>query len=224
MTDPGGFKSLLVRQVALFGLMGANVLIFALELFLPEALFAGFRCVPVEVMYAWHQLLSGQIGWVELRELGTLLTYAFLHADIEHLAFNLLYLWIFGYLAGELLGQRWVVLLYLLTAIGGGICYVIFNAESDIPMLGASGAVLGFQGAYLGLAVRCALPDPYVWPLSRPVSPMTLGIFAIIGVFLDLSGTLNPGMSNTAFATHLGGFLTGIFLTSFVTPVPGARR
>ncbi len=218
MTPPRPFPTLLTQNAVLFGLVGLNVLVFVAQMVLPESLWFGWMCVPVDVVAAWEGLSAGRFSPATAQSFATLLTYAFMHGDIEHLLFNLLYLWIFGFLAGELLGQRWVLLLYLLTALGGGIIFVIFNGDSPIPMLGASGAVLGFQGAYLGLAVRSRLPDAFVWPLANPVSPFHLGIFAVIGVVLDLSGTINPGTSNTAFATHLGGFLTGVFLTSFVSP------
>ena len=213
---------LLSEHWAIVGLIGLNLVAsligFAVS---PESLNA-LKTIPSEVVAAWHSLTTDQLSAPSAIELTTLLTYAFLHANLEHLVFNLLYLWVFSFLVGELLGQRWVIAIYLLTAISGSICYVIFNAESTIPMLGASGAVSGFEGAYLGLAVRSTIPPAFVWPLARPISPFTLGALAVIGVCLDLSGTINPGDSNTAFATHLGGFLGGIFLTSFVTP--SARR
>jgi membrane associated rhomboid family serine protease len=63
-----------------------------------------------------------------------------------------------------------------------------------------------------------------VWPLARPVAPLALGFLAAFWFYLDFSGSINPGTSNTAFATHLGGFVSGLFLTSFVTPKPKALR
>lgn len=220
MQDRSNFKALVIEHWVLFGLVGLNVAVFLVEFLLPADATTGLRCVPTQLIASWDNLLESNSPATDIKSLSTLLTYAFLHADIEHLLFNLLYLWIFGYVVGELIGQWWVLVVYVVTAIGGSICYVVFNSDSAVPMLGASGAVLGFQGAYLGLVVRCSLPDPFVWPIARPVSPMTLGLFAAIGFFLDLTGTVNPGGSNTGFATHLGGFATGIFFTSFVT-LPG---
>lgn len=214
------FKTLVSEHSVLFGLIGLNVLVFLTESFLPQGALDAMLCIPEQIVSNWQALLAGNWTLSILQGFAPLLTYAFFHADIEHLLFNLLYLWIFGFLASQLLGHRWVLIIYILTAIGGAVCYVIFNNTSDIPMLGASGAVSGFEGAYLGLVVRYTLPNPFVWPLATPVSPLTLGIFAVVGFFIDLSGIVNPGMSNTAFATHLGGFATGIFLTSFVTGRP----
>ncbi|CAN5206542.1 hypothetical protein BH23VER1_BH23VER1_30300 [soil metagenome] len=218
--------TLFVRQhAALFALIALNFLVFLGQVIFPEHVFARFEVVPAEITATWRALLEGEASPGGIAGFAPLLTYAFLHADIQHVAFNMLYLWIFAYLVGELLGQRWTLAIYPLTAVGGALCYIVFNADSTIPMLGASGAVTGFEGAYLGLAVRYSLPDPFVWPLSRPVPPMTLCVLALVGVFLDISGAFNPAGSNTAFTAHLGGFITGLAITSFFTPFPkGASR
>lgn len=224
MQERSNFKKLVIEHWALFGLLGLNLAVFLVELVLPVDAARGLMVVPTQVIASWDSLTGGNFRVADFQSLGTLLTYAFLHAGIEHLLFNLLFLWMFGYVVGELLGQWWVLGIYVVTAACGAICYVVFNDDSVIPMLGASGAVLGFQGAYLGLVVRCSLPDPFVWPIAQPVSPVTLGVFAVVGFVLDLTGTINPAGSNTAFATHLGGFISGIFLTSFITPPAKSSR
>ncbi|MGC1480362.1 MAG: rhomboid family intramembrane serine protease [Chthoniobacterales bacterium] len=215
-------NQLLTDHWAIFGLIGLNVIASVTGFFVPWESLNFLKTIPSEVVATWQSLITGGFSMGSAIEFATLLSYAFFHADLEHLVFNLLYFWVFSFLVGELLGQRWVIAIYFVTAISGAVCFVIFNAESTIPMLGASGAVSGFEGAYLGLAIRSSIPPAFVWPLARPISPFTLGALAVIGVGLDLSGTINPGNSNTAFATHLGGFVAGVFLTSFVTPP--ARR
>lgn len=214
------FRAMLSGHAVLFGWIGCNILVFLLELFLPQDALRSFNCIPEVVVGGWGHLMAGNPQFADWQGFASLVTYAFLHADLEHLLFNMIYLWIFGYLISELLGQRWTFLIYLLTALGGSVCYVIFNSDSAIPMLGASGAVSGFQGAYLGLAVRFSLPHAFVWPLASPVSPTALGILVGIWFYLDLSGSLGSDSGGIAFATHLGGFVTGLFLTSFVTPRP----
>ena len=206
--------------------MAINIIVFILQKILPEKTVDPFFCHPSQIAAAWHALLGGEISVGGIRSFAGLLTYAFFHGSIEHIGSNLFYLWIFGYLVGELLGKRWVLAIYLLTAIGGGICFTIF--QHDIPqssMLGASGAVLGFEGAYLGLAVRYVLPDPHVWPMSRPVSPIILVALVIIGLYFDYSGAFGIRGGGIAYVAHLGGAITGLILTSFITPFPkGAER
>ena len=207
-------------------LMAINIIVFILQKILPERIIDPYFCHPSEIAAAWQGLLSGDISLAGIRSFAGLVTYAFFHASIEHIGSNLFSLWIFGYLVGELLGKRWVLAIYLLTAIGGGICFTIF--KHDVPystMLGASGAVLGFQGAYLGLAVRYSLPNPHVWPMARPVSPIVLVALVIIGLYFDYSGAFGERGGGIAYVAHLGGAITGLLLTSFVTPFPnGAER
>ena len=128
-------------------------------------------------------------------------------------------LWIFGAVAVELLGYRWMLLVFLFTGICGSVCHTALNADSYIPMLGASGAVMGFEGLYLAMAVRWQLPDPHVWPIARPVPPSRLAMLGILGLMFDLSGYMS-GYEGVAYGAHLGGFIGGIFLGSFVVPMP----
>ncbi len=214
-------KQLIREHSTLAILMAINIIAFILQKTLPEETIDRYLCHPAQIASAWHSLLAGEITLESTRTFIGLITYAFLHADIGHIGFNLFYLWIFAFLTCELLGKRWILAIYLLTALGGGICYTLFKSHlPEASMLGASGAVLGFQGAYLGLAVRHTLPDPHVWPMARPVRPIILAGLVIVGLYLDYSGAFGLRGGNTAYVAHLGGAITGIFLTSFITPKP----
>ncbi len=221
---PRRHQSFARQHDALIGLIALNVIAFIVQHIAPEESIDTFLCTPAAVTSAWDRLLQGSLSAGAAQTFGTLVTYAFLHADFQHIAFNMLYLWVFAYLVGELIGQWRVVAIYIITAVGGAVCYTLFKGESQVPMLGASGAVTGFEGAYLGLAVRYTIPDPHVWPMARPVSPVALCALALIRVGLDLTGTVNPAGSNTAFTAHLGGFVTGLALTSFFSPTPRGCR
>lgn len=148
-------------------------------------------------------------------------TCAFLHGSPDHLIFNMLLLWIFGALAVELVGSKWMIITFVITAICGSAFHVFMNPDSRIPTLGASGAVMGFEGLYLGMAVRWRLPDPEVWPMSNPVSPSRLAVVGIIGLVIDYMGFLG-GNLGVAYSAHLGGFVGGILLASVAVPMPKA--
>jgi membrane associated rhomboid family serine protease len=207
--------------LALIGVIG--ILFLAQELAGPEW-YVPFMAVPARVLMSWHDLRSGAGDWADWRELSTLLSCAFLHADISHILFNVLYLWIFAALAADLLGQRWMLGIFLVTAICGSLCHTLLNAESMAPMLGVSGAVMGFEGAYLGLATRWHLPEPHVWPMTRSIPASQLALLAAFGVAMDYAGLLDSAGSRTAFGAHIGGFTAGLFLTALVAPRPAAGR
>lgn len=176
-----------------------------------------FMMLPGSVTAAWRELLEGRFPDNGAKAFGSLLSCAFLHGDFPHLLFNMLYLWIFAALAAELLGQRWVLFVFGFTAICGSICHVALNPEEMIPTLGASGAVMGFEGLYLGMALRWRLPDPHVWPMSRPVPPGQLAAIGVIGLVLDFMN-FTDGQVGVAYGAHLGGFVGGVLMASTIVP------
>ena len=153
------------------------------------------------------------------KEIFTLFTATLLHADFGHLSGNMLFLWIFAAIASELLGARWVLPIFVFTGICGNICHVALNADAPNPCLGASGAVMGFEGLYLAMAVRWQLPNPHVWPVARPIAPSQLALLGVLSLILDFNGYIG-GDQITAHGAHLGGFIGGLFLGSFIVPMP----
>lgn len=182
-----------------------------------------FTVIPFEIAGAWEALRSGGADGIPWSEFGTLLSYALLHGDAGHLIGNMIFLWIFAALAAELLGHRWMLFTFVFTAVTGGICHVALNPEGFFPMLGASGAVTGFEGLYLAMAVRWSLPDPHVWPIARPIAPMRLAALGILGLALDFMG-YTSGVTGVAYGAHLGGFIGGILLGGAVVPMPKVAR
>lgn len=200
-------------------------LVFLFQLWVGRDSYYPFMAVPGSIADSWRDLRNGnfsllQDGW----EFATLLSCVFLHADGQHLLFNMLYLWMFAALALELLGVRWMFLLFFVTGICGSLCHTLFNATEYIPSLGASGAVMGFQGAYLAMVVRWRLPDPQAWPLSRPIAPSNLALFALIGIATDYYGLMDHSSSGIAYGAHIGGFISGVFLTGFLAPRPAVAH
>lgn len=207
----------------MLGLIGVMFLIFFAQAALGPDWYQGLMAVPVRIVESWQYLLGRNIAAVDWRQFGTLLSYAFLHGDMQHVTFNMLYFWIFGALLVELLGWRWMLLIFGVTAVGAGITHVIMNRGDAVPMLGASGALMGFQGAYLGLATRWTLPDPHVWPIARPIPPSRLALLAVIGVGFDYFAIMNQQDTGIAYGAHVGGFTTGLLLAALAAPRPQGR-
>ena len=174
--------------------------------------FGDWMMVPANVVGGWENLRSGDFSQGTLFALATTLTSGFLHADLSHLGGNMLFLWLFGVVVSELCGWRWMVLAFLITAIGGSVGQIMLNPESGIPVLGASGGLMGVEGFYFGLAFQHSRPDSHVWPLARPVSSTQLAAAGVVGISFDFMGLMGPGM-NVAYGAHIGGFVTGIFLS-----------
>jgi len=178
-----------------------------------------FLMVPVEVSSSWQSLLAGSFEWERLQALTTLLSYAFLHADVGHISMNLLFIWVFGVLVLRELGAVWFFVIFVVTAITGGIGQVLLEPQSMIPTLGASGALLGLEGAYFGMALRWRLPKPDVWPIAEPIAQERLMIFAVLGIVMDVGGIIGSGVG-VAYGAHIGGFIGGIALGTTLIPRP----
>lgn len=213
------FGPFLKAQGVLLTLIMVMFLVFLLQILLGEGFYGKFMMVPVEVVNAWNTLREGDYENVPWSEFLTLFTPAMLHADAGHIIGNMIFFWIFGALASELLGQRCMLFVFVFTAITGSLCHIALNPDSARPGLGASGAVMGFEGLYLAMAVRWRLPDPHVWPMARPIAPGQLAMVAIIGLLFDIMGYTSGG-SNIAHGAHLGGLIGGILLGSFFVKMP----
>lgn len=179
-----------------------------------------FMAVPSAIVESWNHLRSGAATAGDFHTLGTLVSYAFLHADAQHIVYNMIFLWIFAALIAEMIGHRWVLGIFFATAIAGGIFHVVLNAGKSSPMLGASGAVMGFEGAYLGLATRWHLPIPHIWPMSRPVPPGQLALVGVLGTIFDYTSLMSHAPGNVAYGAHLGGFAAGLLIAALAAPKP----
>ena len=166
---------------------------------------------PQRISKAWGHVTSGGASLGNANAIGTLFTAVFLHAGPDHILMNMVFLWTFASLASRMLGKWNVVWIFLLTGAVGNILQVCLVPNSIGAILGASGAVTGFQGVYVGLASRWRLNWPHVWPLAHPVSPMRLAVFALVGVGIDVYRLIQAD-GRIAFGAHIGGFICGFLI------------
>jgi membrane associated rhomboid family serine protease len=138
----------------------------------------------------------------------TLLTSMFVHGGLFHLLGNMLYLWIFGNNIEDYLGKVRFVLFYLLAGLGASATHVIFHPNSQLPMVGASGAIAGILGAYLVLYPRArVLTLVLFWIVPVPATLLLILWF--------LGQVMNVGLGGgVAWFAHIGGFLIGVLLIS----------
>jgi membrane associated rhomboid family serine protease len=141
----------------------------------------------------------------------TLFTSMFLHGGFMHLAGNMLYLWIFGDNVEVALGWKRFITFYLVCGLAAAGAQTLVNPQSDIPMIGASGAISGVLGAYLML-----FPRATVRVLMFPFGIFGVPALIVLGVWFGMQLLNGFGSSGAgggvAFWAHVGGFVAGMAL------------
>jgi membrane associated rhomboid family serine protease len=140
----------------------------------------------------------------------TFLSSMFLHGNPSHLIGNMLFLWVFGDNIEDTLGKIRFAIFYIICGVLAGLAHAVFNMSSDIPTLGASGAISGILGAYLVL-----FPDSKILTLIPLFYFIRLiyvpaKFFLIVWFVFQFLYIASP--SAVAFLAHIGGFAVGFFL------------
>ena len=147
----------------------------------------------------------------------TIVTSMFLHGGWMHLIGNMLYLWIFGDNVEDVMGHRRFILFYLICGGAAVMAHALLNPASEIPMIGASGAISGVLGAYLLLyphaRVLVVIPIFIFIHSTRIAAGWVLGFWFMLQIFYSLADTSQQG--GVAFAAHVGGFVAGLVLIPF---------
>jgi membrane associated rhomboid family serine protease len=142
----------------------------------------------------------------------TLLTSMFLHGGWMHLLGNMLYLWIFGNNIEDAMGHAKFVVFYLLCGILAALSHAITDPSSQIPMVGASGAISAVLGAYLLL-----FPHARVLVFLPGIGMIQVAAGIVLGMWFVtqlVSGGMSVGATGggVAFFAHIGGFVAGMAL------------
>lgn len=144
----------------------------------------------------------------------TLLSSMFLHAGWLHLLGNMLFLWIYGDNLEDEMGHGGFLLFYLLGGLAAAFAQVAMDPFSDIPMVGASGAIAGVMGGYLLLFPRAKVDVLFIFIIFFRIFPIPAWIVLGVWFALQLFGGFSvPGdMGGVAYWAHAGGFVAGIAL------------
>lgn len=147
----------------------------------------------------------------------TIFTSMFLHGGWMHFLGNMLYLWIFGDNIEASLGHRRYLAFYLICGIAAALAQSIAAPASDVPMIGASGAIAGVLGAYLVLHPRANI-KVFVF-LFIIITTVNIPAFIVLGLWfggqLLSSAATSAGAPGVAFLAHIGGFVAGAVLVFF---------
>jgi len=145
----------------------------------------------------------------------TIITSMFLHGGWLHLIGNMLYLWIFGDNIEDRLGRGRFLVFYLLCGVVAALGQGLADPQSEIPMIGASGAISGVLGAYLVLYPRAKVL--VLLPLIIFITTMRVPALVVLGIWFagqllsSFVATAGSG-GGVAFAAHVGGFVAGVVL------------
>jgi membrane associated rhomboid family serine protease len=199
-------------QFVTVSLIVANVVVLLLQASgMPEAVIASFAVVPRELLQASAAGAAIPAGdALPVPERFTLLTYMFFHGDIIHLASNMLFLWVFGDNIEDDLGHFRFLIFYLLCGIFAGLAHAWMQPGSDVPLIGASGAVAGVIAGYLILHPRVR-----VWVLALKFLPLRLNAMFVLGlwILIQIAMVLMPRTdAPIAWWAHIGGLVAGAVL------------
>jgi membrane associated rhomboid family serine protease len=155
----------------------------------------------------------------------TLLTSLFIHGGWSHIIGNMLFLWAFGKSLEDALGHTKFLGFYLISGVAAGITHVVFNLNTTLPTVGASGAIAGVMGAYLVKFPRARIHTLiflifFVTMADIPAA-FILVYWFITQLFSEYGSITQTqvGSGGVAYAAHIGGFVTGMILVQFM----GAR-
>ena len=144
----------------------------------------------------------------------SIFTAMFMHGGLMHLLGNMLYLWIFGDNVEDRVGHARFVLFYLICGAVAALAQAVPDMGSQVPMIGASGAISGVLGAYIVLYPRAnvlvLVPLIVVFQTFRVPAWIVLGMWFIGQLANSLLAA--PGQVGVAFGAHVGGFLAGVAL------------
>jgi membrane associated rhomboid family serine protease len=210
-----------MTPVVTYTLVAINVLVFIYQLTSPDFT-AGYSVVPYEITHGVDLVGMARRGGIPQAPgphpiYLTILTAMFMHGGFMHILGNMVYLWIFGDNVEDQMGHMRFLIFYLLCGVAATGAHIIFNANSTVPSLGASGAIAGVLAAYLVLfpnqRVRVLIPLGILFPVVELPAIVVIGFWALLQFFSgfgSLGGSSESG--GVAYMAHIGGFVAGLVL------------
>jgi len=176
-----------------------NVLLFLGQLILDESWW-------IELAAQGNEIVAGEDIWA-------VLTSMFLHGGWVHLFGNMYFLYILGDNVEDVLGRARYLLFYLVCGVVATVGFAIFNSASEVPLLGASGAIAGVMAAYLLLFRNSHLTFMFVfWQRKMPVW-VWLGGWFVLNLIMSIVAFGDTGsMGGVAFIAHVAGFIAGLLI------------
>lgn len=154
----------------------------------------------------------------------TIVTSMFEHGSVLHIAFNMLFLFVFGPQVEALTGHLRFLAYYLLCGLAGGVAQIAIGPGSHVPAIGASGAIAGVLGGYLVnfpfASIRTIVPIGCFPLFLRLPALLVIGLWAglqFLNGFGALGTTAADSQGGTAYFAHIGGFCAGVLLIGLMS-------
>ena len=203
-----------ITPVVTWLIVAACVAVFLWEISLGKAMDGALFVLGFTPVALFHPQAASE-GAAYYSPYTTIFVSMFLHGGFLHLAGNMLYLWIFGNNVEDAMGHIRFTFFYLVSGIAAALTFAIIEPSSQIPMVGASGAISGILAAYVLLYPRARVR--VIVPLGFFLYPMTVSAIWVIGFWflyqLLMAALSNPTQPGTAWWAHVGGFAIGLLLT-----------
>ncbi|HET6616958.1 MAG TPA: rhomboid family intramembrane serine protease [Gemmatimonadota bacterium] len=199
-----------ITPIVTVGLIVINVIVFLYQLTQGniEGFFQTWSVIPVEYSRG-TDLAPTHPGpfWV------TTLTSMFMHGGWMHLLGNMLFLWIFGDNVEQAMGSLRFLVFYLICGVAATLAHILTGPGSQIPSLGASGAISGVLGAYIALFPKQRVRVLMVRVVTEMPAVAVIGLWIVLQ-FINGIGAMaqTEETGGVAYAAHVGGFIAGIAL------------
>ena len=185
-----------------YGLIALNVLFFLVELSGGDAFIAKWAFVP-------SRFVANPAG-----DFQTLFTSMFMHAGWLHLGGNMLYLWILGDNVEDRFGHTKFAIFYLVCGLAATFTQLAFTLGSDVPNLGASGAIAGVLGSYILLFPQERVKVLEGQQVIQVPALIVIGFWIVLQFFNGIGSIATAAQTGgVAFMAHVGGFVAGFVLT-----------
>ena len=194
------------QPLVVWGLIGINVILF---FYMHH--FSGYPSGSGRMMYHFGAMFTSRLE--EGQDLWRLFTAMFLHFDIEHLASNMLSLFVMGSIVENGVGHIRTLFIYLLSGLGGNIVSQLWHQYigENVLSAGASGAVFGLMGALIFASL-------FARDRMEGLSPLQIGLMLVLSLYHGVADSVDN-------AAHIGGLLCGFLLCGLLLKLfPGKKR
>jgi len=184
--------------IVAWGLIALNIAVFIWEILLTSQ-----TILEISLTYGFIPVRGIQYG---------IITSMFIHNDPIHLVGNMLYLYIFGDNIEDACGHLRFLIFYIICGVGASLLMMFIDPMTDIPLIGASGAISGVLGGYIVLypraRIRTAIISLGFIQLVYLPAFLTIGFWFVLQMLYAWTGVF----TGVAYWAHIGGFITGLIL------------